>query len=88
MTVCPGYVKTRFHEHMIAGKVPASIQRSRRFAITAGRCAEAIVRGVEKQKRTVMTPAVGWVLVGLERILPSLVDWQLHRLYRGIEQEP
>ncbi len=88
MTVCPGYVKTRFHEHMIAGKVPASIQRSRRFAITAGRCAEAIVRGVEKQKRTVMTPAVGWVLVGLERILPSLVDWQLHRLYRGIEQAP
>lgn len=83
MTVCPGYVKTRFQDNMIAGVVPSSIRRSKKFAITAERCAEAIARGVERDRATVVTPAVGWLLVAIKRILPSLVDWQLMRLYRG-----
>jgi len=83
MTVCPGYVRTGFHEHLISGRVPESIQRSRKFAITPEQCAEALVRGVEKEKRTVMAPAVGWLLVGFARLFPSLVDWRLHRMYRS-----
>jgi short-subunit dehydrogenase len=85
ITVCPGYVKTSFHDHVLAGQVPDSIRRSRKAAITAHQCAEAIARGVEKEKRTVMAPRVGWVLVALERLFPSLVDWQLRRLYRSVE---
>jgi len=83
MAVCPGYVKTRFQDNMIAGTVPESIRRSKRFAITAERCAEAIAVGVERQTSTVVTPSVAWLLVALKRLLPSLVDWQLMRLYRG-----
>jgi short-subunit dehydrogenase len=82
ITVCPGYVRTRFHEHAITGRAPAGIRRSRKFAITAEQCAEAIARGVEAGRRTVLTPGVGWLLVGLARVLPALVDWQLHRMYR------
>ncbi len=85
MTVCPGYVKTGFHSHTLGGEVPPSIQRSKKFAITPEHCAERIVAGVEKEKRTVMTPRAGWLLVAVARILPGLVDAQLHRMYRSAE---
>ena len=85
LTVCPGYVKTSFQDHMLSGTVPAEIRNSRKAAITASQCAEAIVKGVERGKRTVMTPAIGWLLVVLERLFPSVVDWQMHRIYRSVE---
>ncbi|MCP5115050.1 MAG: SDR family NAD(P)-dependent oxidoreductase, partial [bacterium] len=85
INVCPGYVKTRFQEHVLTGRVPPSIQRSKKFAITAEQCAEAIAKGVERDSRTVMTPGAGWMLVVLERLFPSIVDWQLHRMYRSVK---
>jgi len=85
MNVCPSYVRTGFHGHMISGKIPESIQRSRKFAISPAQCAESIAKGVEKDKRTVMAPKVGWLLVAAGRLLPSIVDWQLHRMYRSVE---
>ena len=85
MVVCPGYVKTGFQGNVIGGRVPPAVERGRRFGITAGECAEAMARGVEKNKRTVMAPPVGWVLVGLSRLFPAIVDWQMHRMYRSLE---
>ena len=82
LTVCPGYVRTGFQDHMLSGKVPGSIQQSRKSAISAAQCAEAIAKGVERGKRTVLTPRIGWVLVVLERLFPSGVDWWLERMYR------
>jgi hypothetical protein len=32
-----------------------------------------------------MTPRVGWLLVALHRLLPSLVDYQMARLYHSAE---
>ena len=84
IAVCPGYVKTGFQDNVLTGKVPPSVQRSKKFAITADKCAEEIARGVEKQKRTVLTPGIGWALVGAERLFPGLVDWQLQRVYRSL----
>lgn len=83
MTVCPGYVKTGFQEHVLSGRPPLSIQRSRTFAITAEQCAKAIVRGVEREARTVLTPRSGWLFVFFERLLPRLVDAQLERIYHN-----
>jgi short-subunit dehydrogenase len=74
MLVCPGYVKTRFQEHARGGRVPSDVLRSRRYAITAERCAAAIRRGVERDARTVLTPRAGWILVALARLLPSIVQ--------------
>lgn len=85
VAVCPGYVTTRFQEHVLEGRPSASVQRSRMFSITAEQCAEAIVRAVEKRKRTVVIPAAGWVLVGIARLAPALLDWQLARIYRSVE---
>jgi short-subunit dehydrogenase len=83
MTVCPGYVDTGFQNHVIHGRPPVAIGTRRKFAITAEQCAEAIVRGVERNARTVVTPKTGWMFVAAARLLPSVVDAQLERMYRG-----
>lgn len=80
VTVCPGYVNTAFQSHIIGGKVPATIANSRRFAITMEQCAEAIVAGVEKEKRTVVAPRIGWLLIAFSRLFPRLVDAQLTKI--------
>ena len=80
MLVCPGYVTTGFQEHVRGGRVPADVLRSRRYAITAGECAAAIRRGVERDARTVMTPRAGWVLVALGRLFPAIVQTRMARM--------
>jgi short-subunit dehydrogenase len=74
VTVCPGYVKTAFQQHVLAGRPPEKVLQGKRFAITATQCAQAIVRGVERDARTVVTPASGWLFILFERLLPSFVD--------------
>lgn len=80
MLVCPGYVKTAFQEHVIAGSAPESVIRGRRFAIEARDCAEAIRRGVERDARTVVAPAAGWLLAAASRIFPRAVEARLARM--------
>ena len=77
MLVCPGYVKTGFQQHVTAGAAPEKVMRSRRFAVTAEECAVAIRRGVERDARTVLSPAAGWILVGLMRLFPSVVEGRM-----------
>jgi short-subunit dehydrogenase len=85
VAVCPGHVKTAFGAHALVGRPPAALERARAFSITAEGCAEAILRAVERGTRTVVVPAAGWILVGLARLLPWLIDWQLARIYRSVE---
>jgi short-subunit dehydrogenase len=77
MLVCPGYVKTGFQVHVRGGRVPADVLHSRRYAITAGECAAAVRRGVERDARTVMTPRAGWILVALARLFPAIVQGRM-----------
>lgn len=82
MTVCPGYVSTGFQSHVLAGHAPAALARGRKtFAITPEQCASAIVRGVERDARTVVVPRSGWLFVFAERVFPRLTDAQLERIY-------
>ena len=82
MTVCPGYVDTGFQSHVLEGTAPASLQNNRRFAITADECAEAIVKGVERNARTVMTPRIGWLLVAAQHLFPAAVETRFERIYQ------
>lgn len=86
VSVCPGYVKTGFPEHVLAGEMPPAVARRRRFTITAEQCAAAIVRAVERGRRTVVTPRVGWALVWLARFFPRTVDGLLAGM-RGPDRE-
>ena len=78
MAVCPGYVRTGFQAHVLAGRSPSSVAGTReRFAIMPVQCAEAIARGVERNARMVLTPRVGWLLVWGARLLPRMVEARL-----------
>jgi short-subunit dehydrogenase len=79
MAVCPGYVRTDFHAHAI-GTPPRSLLDLLKHAITAEQCAEAIVRGVERQAGTVVTPWWGRPFIALSALLPSVVDSRLGRM--------
>ncbi|HEY2013707.1 MAG TPA: SDR family NAD(P)-dependent oxidoreductase [Bryobacteraceae bacterium] len=74
MLVCPGYVKTGFQKNVTAGQAPEKVMHARRAAISAEECALAIRRGVERDARTVLAPAVGWFLVAASRLFPSIVE--------------
>ena len=83
MTVCPGYVRTGFQSHVLHGQAPATLTKNRnRFSISAEQCAAAVVKGVEKGARTVVTPWSGWLFVAAERLFPGLMDAQLERMSR------
>jgi short-subunit dehydrogenase len=84
MTVCPGYVRTNFQENVLAGRAPESLRGARsQFAITADECARAIVRGLERDARTIVTPATGWALIAAARLFPAAVDRVLERIYHA-----
>lgn len=84
MIVCPGYVRTDFQAHALAGSPPDRLLKQRRFAITAEQCAAAVARGVERNARTVVTPAIGWALIAMQRLFPALVEAQMRRIYRDV----
>jgi len=85
LTVCPGYVKTGFQDNSLAGRPPDRLWSMKKFAISAEQCAEAMVRGVERQKRTVTVPALGALLQLAYVLAPGLSDLYLERIYRGLK---
>ena len=87
ITVCPGYVNTHFQLNVLRGTPPPLAGATRKWAISPEKCAADIIRGIERGKRTVVTPASGWLLVALERLFPAIVDRQLERVYeRQVKQ--
>ena len=74
LTVCPGYVRTDFGEHVVANRAanvrPQSIQ-----GITAERVARATYDGYRKRKREVIVPWTMIPVVKLYQMLPGLVEW-------------
>jgi short-subunit dehydrogenase len=86
MVVCPGYVSTNFQSHALVGRAPDRLLKGKRFAITAEQCAEAVARGVERNARTVVTPAIGWALIAAQRLFPAVVEAQMTKIYRGMDK--
>ena len=80
LCVCPGYVDTPFRENVLQGKIPEKVAGQSRFMITADECAKAILDGLRKGKRTVVTPRIGWLLVGLARVFPHLLYDRMARM--------
>ncbi len=75
VAVSPGYVKTPFQSNVLVGRPPKMLQRTKKFGITAEQCAAAIVRGIERESRTVVTPASGHLLNAVYGLAPGLVDY-------------
>jgi len=82
LTVCPGYVRTDFGEHVVANRQfnvrPQSVQ-----GITAGRVAQAAYRGYRKGKREVVVPWTMIPVIKLYQLFPGLVEWGMARAMRN-----
>lgn len=87
MAVCPGYVQTGFQRNVISGKPPDKLWRARKFAITPEQCAQALVRGLERNARTVIVPRAGRLLALAYAIAPSLVDRRLRSIYGTLDMQ-
>lgn len=74
MSVCPGYVSTDFQQNVLGGKPPEAIRRAKSFAVTTEQCVAAILSGIERNQRTVVTPWYGWFFVWARRIAPYWID--------------
>jgi short-subunit dehydrogenase len=82
LTVCPGYVRTDFGEHVVADRQfnvrPQSVQ-----GITAERVARAAYRGYRKGKREVVVPWTMIPAIKLYQLFPGLVEWVMARAMRN-----
>ena len=77
MGVFPGYVKTEFQAHASGARPPDRVAEGKRFAVSSGECAEAILKGIENRSHTVVTPRTGWPLIWLNRLLPGFMESRL-----------
>ena len=76
MKVCPGIVDTKFRDHVLAGTAPGKVEDIRRV-VSPDQVASAIMKGVERQKRTVFIPKIGFLFTSLDFFAPSVMDWYL-----------
>jgi short-subunit dehydrogenase len=81
MGVFPGYVDTEFQAHAPGPRPPERVVQGRRFAVSPGQCAEAIVDGIVHRRRMVVTPRAGWLLVWANRFFraSSNREWNASR---------
>lgn len=87
MLVCPGYVKTQFQASVLGGTPPPKLAHNKRFASTPEAVARAVADGIERDARTVLTPALGWALVAAARLAPGTVDGQLRAMMEAAGDE-
>jgi short-subunit dehydrogenase len=76
MKVCPGIVDTKFRDHVLAGTAPGRVEDIRRV-VSPDQVASAVIKGVERGKRTVFVPKIGFIFTSLDFFAPSVMDWYL-----------
>jgi short-subunit dehydrogenase len=76
LKVCPGIVDTKFRDHVLAGTAPGKVEDIRRI-VSPDQVASAVIKGVERRKRTVFVPKIGFLFTSLDFFAPSVMDWYL-----------
>lgn len=76
MKVCPGIVDTKFRDHVLAGSAPRRVEGIRRV-VSPDEVAIALIRGVERGRRTVFVPRIGFFFTSLDFFAPRVMDWYL-----------
>ncbi len=69
-TVCPGYVETDFSRNAVRGSESLRVEGMARRGITAVRVANAVWDAYRFNRREVVVPWSGNLVVGLYRLLP------------------
>jgi short-subunit dehydrogenase len=74
LTVCPGYVRTGFGDHVVANR-QGNVRPKAVRGIAAERVAEAAYRGYRAGKREVIVPWTMIPVIKLYQLFPGLVEW-------------
>src|SRR4029077_10173221 len=82
MTVCPGYVATKFGENAVRGATLKKVRPNSVRGITAERVARATLQGYVKEKREVIVPWTMHVPVKLYQLFPAVVERAMARMAR------
>lgn len=83
MWVSPGFVASNIRKVALnsEGRPEAESLMNEKGMMTAEKCAAAILKAVEKKKRTLIMSATGKQTVFLNRFFPALADKLVHRFY-------
>ena len=84
LKVCPGIVDTGFRNHALAGQPPDQV-RNISYVISPDALAAAIFRAVQRRRKTLYLPAIGWLFNLIGALAPSLMDLYLGRFLRSSE---
>ena len=76
MKVCPGIVDTKFRDHVLAGAAPDRVEDIRRV-VSPDQVAAALIKGIDRGKRTVFVPKIGFIFTSLDFFAPRVMDWYL-----------
>jgi len=87
INVCPGYVKTGFGEHVVRGRDNRSIGSGVKRGITPQRVAQAVWHAYVLGSRDLVVPWNNEIAIAFYRALPSLVEWVMMKMLRGIEKK-
>lgn len=87
-TVCPGYVQTEFNLRSVWGSESMRVAGNRKHGITADRVADAVWNAYRKNRREVVVPWSGNLLIGLYRLLPGVFNWGMVKMLRRIDRKP
>jgi short-subunit dehydrogenase len=82
LTVCPGYVRTDFGEHLVANR-RGNVRPQSVRGVTAERVAQAAYRGYRKRQREVVVPWSMIPAIKLYQLFPGLVEWGMARAMRN-----
>jgi len=80
MTVCPGYVATKFGENAVRGGTLKKVRPESVRGISPERVARATLQGYVKQKREIIVPWTMHIPVKLYQLLPSVVERAMRRM--------
>jgi short-subunit dehydrogenase len=86
MKVCPGIVDTRFRDHVLSGIAPDGVSDIRR-TVSPEHVADAVVRGIQRDARTVYVPQIGKLFTSLDEVSSRMMDWYIARKWEptGVE---
>ena len=70
---CPGITESDFSKNRI--EIDFHTEFSKALSMTSERCAQIIVRAIERRRRQVVTTWSGKLVYMMQRVSPHMVDW-------------
>ena len=86
IAVCPGYVKTDFNARAVRGIESMRVAGGARRGISAERVANAVWRAYRGNRREVVVPWTGNIIIALYRLFPALFNWGMLKMLRRMDR--